>query len=100
MEYIGLGERLKSLRKSKALTQKQVAERLGITVSSLSGYELEDKHPSYAKLMKIAQLYGVTTDYLIGMTETRTIDVSGLNDREINILAEMADVLREKSADK
>lgn len=96
MEYLGLGERLKTLRKSKALTQKQIAERIGIAVSTLSGYELEEKHPQYGILKKLAKLYGVSTDYLLGMEESRSIDVSELTDREISVLADMADLLKQK----
>lgn len=96
MENINMGKRLKDLRNSKNLTQKQVSERLGIAVSTLSGYELEEKHPSYFVLMKLARLYDVTTDYLIGMAEKRSIDVTGLSEREINAVAEMVTLLKGK----
>lgn len=89
-----MGERLKNLRISKNLTQKQVAERLGIAISTLSGYELEEKHPSYFILMKLARLYDVSTDYLIGMTEKRNIDVTGLSEKEINSVAEIVSLLK------
>ena len=89
-----MGERLKNLRISKNLTQKQVAERLGIAISTLSGYELEEKHPSYFVLMKLARLYDVSTDYLIGMTEKRNIDVTGLSEKEINSVAEIVSLLK------
>ncbi len=94
MENINMGERLKNLRISKNLTQKQVAERLGIAISTLSGYELEEKHPSYFVLMKLARLYDVSTDYLIGMTEKRNIDVTGLSEKEINSVAEIVSLLK------
>lgn len=94
MENINMGERLKNLRISKNLTQKQVAERLGIAISTLSGYELEEKHPSYFVFMKLARLYDVSTDYLIGMTEKRNIDVTGLSEKEINSVAEIVSLLK------
>ena len=90
-----MGERLRHLRETKKLTQKQAADRVGIAISTLSGYELEEKHPSYFILMKLARLYNVTTDYLIGMTKSRTLDVTGLSDKEINSLAEIIEVLQE-----
>lgn len=96
MENINMGERLKNLRIAKNLTQKQVSERLGIAISTLSGYELEEKHPSYFVLMKLARLYDVSTDYLIGMNENRNIDVTGLEEKEINVIAEMVSILKEK----
>lgn len=94
MEIINMGERLKNLRISKKLTQKQVSERLGIAISTLSGYELEEKHPSYYVLMKLARLYDVSTDYLIGMTEKRNIDVTGLSEKEINTIVDIIDLLK------
>lgn len=90
-----MGERLRKLRETKKLTQKQAADRIGIAVSTLSGYELEEKHPSYFILMKLARLFNVTTDYLIGMTDNRTLDVTGLSDKEINSLSEIIEVLQE-----
>ena len=95
MENINMGERLRKLRKSKKLTQKQAADRIGIAISTLSGYEMEEKHPSYFILMKLARLYNVSVDYLIGMTENRTLDVSGLTEKEINSLSEIIEVLKE-----
>jgi transcriptional regulator with XRE-family HTH domain len=97
MENINMGEKLKKLRISKKLTQKQVADRLGIAVSTLSGYELEEKHPSYFTLMKLARLYNVSTDYLIGMTDKRNLDVTGLDEREIEVINEMISLLKRKT---
>ena len=71
------------LREAKKLTLGQAAERVGIAISTLSGYEREDKHPSYFVLMKLARMYNVSTDYLLGMNEKRTLDVTGLSDSEI-----------------
>ena len=66
-----LGDKLKSLRKKKSLTQVQVAERIG--------YEVSGRSPSYDILIKLARLYGVSTDYLLGLENSiKTIDVNGL----------------------
>ena len=78
MEMLGIGEKLRNLRTCKKLSLKQVSERLGISVSALSAYELNEKNPSYKNLLKLARLYSVSCDYLIGNTENRTLDVSGL----------------------
>lgn len=96
MKYIELGKRIQKLRKDKKMTQKQVAEAIGISASTLCGYESEDKLPPYPTLLKLAKLYGVSTDYLIGLSTDNTLDVSDLNDDEINALRTMIDVLRKK----
>lgn len=96
MVNIQMGERLKKLRQSKHLTLKQVAERVGISVSVLSAYEIEDRHPSYHILLKLATLYDVSCDYLIGKEKMRTLDVTGLSQREIDSVAEIIAILKEK----
>lgn len=96
MVNIQMGERLKNLRLSKHLTLKQVAERVGISVSVLSAYEVEDRHPSYHILLRLATLYDVSCDYLIGKEKMRTLDVTGLSQREIDSLAEIIAIMKEK----
>lgn len=96
MVNIKMGERLKALRQANHLTLKQVAERVGISVSVLSAYEVEDRHPSYHILLKLATLYDVSCDYLIGRETARTLNVDGLSDREINSLAEIVAIMKEK----
>lgn len=95
MTNVKMGERLKNLRQSKHLTLKQVAERVGVSVSVLSAYELEDRHPSYNILLKLATLYDVSCDYLIGREKTRTLDVSGLSQREVDTVAELIAIIKE-----
>lgn len=96
MVNIQMGERLKQLRQSKHLTLKQVAERVGISVSVLSAYEVEDRHPSYHILLRLATLYDVSCDYLIGREKMRTLDVTGLSQREIDSIAEIIAIMKEK----
>ena len=54
------------------------------------------RYPSYDILVKFAQMYHVSTDYLIGMTNIRSIDVTGLAEDEIALIAQLADMLRGK----
>ena len=78
-----LGERVKELRKQQGLTQVQVAERLGLSKAVISSYEVASRHPSYDILIKMAALYGVTTDYLLGLDNRRLIDVSWLTPNQL-----------------
>lgn len=95
MEILGIGDKLRELRTGRKLSLKQLSERLGISVSALSAYELNEKNPSYKNLLKLARLYGVSCDYLMGSTECRTLDVSGLTEREIDSVAEIISLFRE-----
>lgn len=94
-----MGEKLKSLRIEKKLTQKQVADRIGLAISAVSSYESGTRYPSYDVLVKLARIFHVSTDYLLGMTDKRNIDVTGLNDNEIELVSQLIDILRNKNND-
>lgn len=62
-------DRLKKLRAKKRLTQEKVAERVGITRPAYSAYESGKRQPDYQILGKLAALFDVSTDYLLGNTD-------------------------------
>lgn len=64
-----LSKHLASLRKAKGDTQNDLAKYLDITRPAYSAYENNRREPDYDTLLKIADYYGVTTDYLLGRTE-------------------------------
>ncbi len=63
---MALGETLKLLRKERRLTQKDIASAFGTSESVISLYESNKRSPSYDFLLKFADYYGVSTDYLLG----------------------------------
>ena len=91
-----MGEKLKSLRIEKKLTQKQVADKIGLAISAVSSYESGTRYPSYDVLVKLARIFHVSTDYLLGITDKRNIDVTGLSDNEIELVSQLVDMLRNK----
>lgn len=93
---VNMGEKLKSLRIENKLTQKQVAERIGLAISAISSYESGTRYPSYESLVKLSRIFHVSTDYLLGSTSVRNIDVTGLDDKEIEVVAQLVDMLRNK----
>lgn len=93
---MNIGDKLKNLRIEKKMTQKQVADRIGLAISAVSSYESGSRYPSYDVLLKLARIFHVSTDYLLGVTETRNIDVTGLTDHEINTISQFVDMLRNK----
>lgn len=62
-------ERIKQLRRQKGLTQKRVADSLGIGQTTIANYENGTRFPDLDKLSEIADLYEVTVDYLLGRSE-------------------------------
>jgi transcriptional regulator with XRE-family HTH domain len=93
---VNLGEKLKSLRLGKRITQTEMANRLGISPIMVSSYELEKRSPSYEVLIKLAAFFGVTTDYLLGLEKERTLNLQGLSDKDIDALNVMVEALRDK----
>ncbi len=97
---VKIGERLKELRKSKGWTQVQVAAKMGLTDSVISFYERQERAPSPEVLIKFAELYDVSTDYLLGVetVNDQHLDVTGLSKREISILKEFIEILRKRNS--
>ena len=60
-----ISERIKALRKEKGLTQSQLAEQLNITDKAVSKWEVGEANPDITLLAKMAQIFGVSTDYLL-----------------------------------
>ena len=69
---IKFAERLKEVRKSRGLTQGEVAAHLNIAARSYQYYEGGRRRPDYEGLVALADYFGVSTDYLLGRTEKRT----------------------------
>ena len=61
-----LGDKLKKLRETNNLSQQQLAEKLGMSPSGVGMWEQNRRQPDNEAIKKIAQLFGVTTDYLLG----------------------------------
>ncbi|MEY6587911.1 helix-turn-helix domain-containing protein, partial [Listeria monocytogenes] len=58
------GDRLRSLRENKNLTQQKVADDLNIKRENLSNYERNKREPDYEMLKKLAEYYGVSRSYI------------------------------------
>ncbi len=90
------GEILKQLRLEKKMSQKELAERIGIAKSVISFYESGDRSPSYDVLKEIAKIFNVTTDYLLGVEREYTVDVSGLKEDDIAVVKAVIEALKRK----
>ncbi|RXZ80180.1 XRE family transcriptional regulator [Paenibacillaceae bacterium] len=61
-----MGDRLRELRLKKKISQEEVARQIGITRSAYSHYEINNRQPMYETLIKLAALFDVSLDYIIG----------------------------------
>ncbi len=94
---VDFGSRLKKLRLDAGLTQKQLADKLRITKSVVSYYELQERNPSPEVLIQLSYIFKTSTDYLLGLDERKMLDVSGLSDEEVAVVREVVEALRKKN---
>lgn len=89
------GYRLRELRESKSLTQTQVAKRLSLSKTTISGYENNIKTPSLEVLVKLSILYGVSSDYILGLENRKMLQIDGLTVNQENIIKSMVKEFKE-----
>lgn len=77
-----LNENIKTLRLARGLTQVELANSLGISKQCVSNWENDYIQPSIDMLIKLAEYFKVSTDYLLGLDNGIHIDVTGLTETE------------------
>ncbi|AVP64992.1 XRE family transcriptional regulator [Clostridium botulinum] len=65
------GDRLKELREEKQLTQEELGKFLNVSRQAISSYESEETEPSINNLIKLANIFNISLDYLLGRTKER-----------------------------
>jgi len=99
---MSLGVRLRKVRKGKNLSQKEAAKRIEINNSCISNYERDYRTPQIETLVALADLYDISTDYLLGRTSNKKrnghnydafeemyLEIKELEMRKLKILEEM-----------
>lgn len=88
-------ERIKALREARGWTQAELARRMNMTRNGINSWEQGLSMPSPPSLVDLAKLFSVSTDYLLGVENHSTVNVTGLNEEDVALLARLADRLRE-----
>ena len=88
-------ERLKELRKSLGINQIEFGKRLNVTRQCISNWENNNIMPSIDMLIRISKTFSVSADYLLGLDDQRTLNVSGLSAEQIFHLQAIADDLKQ-----
>ena len=94
------GSKLKELRTQNGLTQKQLADQLGVTKSVVSFYERQERTPSPDILRKLAAVFHVSSDFLLGIDTVKRLDISNLDDDDIQLVSLLVDRLRKMNSKK
>lgn len=92
-----LSTKLRELRMSQNLSQADVAKKLEISPSIVSGYETGERTPSAENLLALSYLYKCSTDYLLGKSNekpTVILDTDGLTTEQIQVLQSLIKVMK------
>lgn len=89
-----LSKRIHELRTALGWSQVELAKRLQISKQTVSNWENDNIQPSVDMLVRIARIFGVSTDYLLGLEDTARLDVGGLSPTAIGHLTLLIEDLR------
>ena len=95
---VDFANKLRQLRIEKGLTQAELASMIGVKHSVISFYEVGDRVPSPKVIKKLAATLHVSADYLLGIENHPSIDVSGLDEDDIALVRSLVDTLRYKNS--
>ena len=94
---VKIADRIKALRKNMEMSQEDLGKKLGITRSAVNAWEMGTSVPSTPMLIELTNIFRVSSDYLLGLEDTGTIDVTGLNDTDIEALHSLITYMRKKN---
>lgn len=69
---IDFATQLKTIRKSKGVTQKQLAQAVGASERGIQSYEIGERKPAFDQLLALADYFDVSLDYLVGRSDDPT----------------------------
>lgn len=95
MEVYDFGLRLKELREAKKLSQKDVADRLSVVPSTISGYENNTITPSLEQAIRLAILYHTSLDYIMGLDNRVCFYLDGLSENQQQTILDVVNRLKQ-----
>lgn len=91
-----LADKIKTIREQLGMTQAELARKLGLTRSSINGWEMGLSVPSTQYIVELAKLFRVSTDYLLGMEQGAVLNIDDLTEKEVSVLLDVANCFRAK----
>lgn len=94
---LSMGDTIRALRNERNISQERLAKKIGVTRSMIALYESGERLPSLSALIELSRALGVTTDYLLGVSQEKGtyLDVSGLTPKQIDSLDTIIENYRE-----
>lgn len=91
-----LGQRISELRLGFGWSQVDLAKRLGVAKQTVSNWENENIQPSIEMLVRLAKLFNVTTDYMLGLENLPRLSVEGLPSNIVAHISQLIEDFRAK----
>lgn len=90
-------DRIKALREARGWTQAELARKMNMTRNGINSWEQGLSMPSPPSLVDLARLFSVSTDYLLCVEKHSTVNVTGLDEKDVALLIQLADRLRNRT---
>ena len=92
-----LSKRIRTLRQAQNMSQVDLAKIVGVTKQSISNWENDNIQPSIEMLKKLASVFSVSTDYLLGLENEDYLDVRGL---PLEVIAHLRQLVEDLQANR
>lgn len=92
-----VGDKVKILRENCGWTQTELSKKLGLTRSSVNAWEMGLSVPSTQYIVELANLFKVSTDYLLGLDSKIVLDISDLKEDEQAVVISLVNCFSKKS---
>ena len=89
-----IADRIRYLREKAGFTQTYLAKRLGISRSAVNSWEMSLSSPSVANILEMMQLFNVSADYLLSVSDKITVDITELSNEEREIVLRLVACLK------
>ena len=89
-----IADRIRYLRDKTGMTQTYLAKRLGISRSAVNSWEMSLSSPSLANIVEMMQIFHVSADYLLSVSDRMLVDISSLSNEEQEVILKMISCLQ------
>lgn len=93
-------ERLKTLRNRDQVSQNALSKELKVTRATINAWEMGISYPNAQSLILLSQYFNVSIDYLMGIDNRTLLDISGLNEKEQEMIVDMVKYLLSLKGDE
>ena len=91
-----IADKIKYLREENDMTQSALAKKIGITRSGVNAWELGISVPSTQYIVELALLFGVSTDFLLDVSNNNAVNTDGLTDEDLKVVYSLVQHLKKR----